>query len=102
MDDADGPCEAPFGEGQLHQPSTLHGVHHRRLRNDRDAAADLDRALDRFDVVELHHTVYLDPVPRQHAVDRLACRDVAFERDELRSLQPRQADAASAGQRMIR
>ncbi len=59
----------------------------RGARDDGEAEADLDRALDRLDVVELGDAAHRDAVRAQDAVDRPARRDVALEEDEVLILQ---------------
>ena len=49
------------------------------LGHDRETKADLDRAFDRLDVVELRHLFYLDLVLPKDAVHRFSGRHIALE-----------------------
>src|ERR1043166_7069840 len=62
-------------------------VEHRRPRDNRRAESDLDRALDRLDVVELRRALHADSVRAQYLVGRAPRRDVALEEDERLPLQ---------------
>jgi hypothetical protein len=70
-------------EVQHGQRALLLLLRHGRLRHDRDAVIDFDRALHRLDVVELHHRLDLELVLAEDDIDRLAGRDVRVEADEL-------------------
>src|SRR5499426_2275345 len=83
VNDADGAREDAFGEVQRDELFIADLICHGCLGQDRNADADLDRALDRLDVVELHHAIDLDLTLFEYAVNRLARRDVSLEGDEI-------------------
>jgi hypothetical protein len=67
-----------FGQGLLG-----HFLRDRSLRHQRHAGFDFHRALDSFDVVELHHRLHLDVVVLEHFVDGFAGGNVRLEADEF-------------------
>src|SRR5262245_46400880 len=102
MNDADGAREDAFGEVQRDELFIADLVRDRCFGQDRNADADLDRALDRLDVVELHHAIDLDPLLFEDAVNRLARRDVALEGDEIFPGERLDAHAMAARQPVFR
>src|SRR5262252_5857117 len=83
VNDADGAREDAFGEVQRDELFIADLVGDGGFGQDRNADADLDRALDRLDVVELHHAIDLDLVLFEYAVNGLPRRDVSLEGDEI-------------------
>ena len=71
----------------------------RRLRQDRHARRNLDRALDVLDVVELEHDLNLNIMTPQEAVDRSPDRQIGIKRDERLAVQLADRDARSPGER---
>src|SRR5262245_9443817 len=102
MNDADGAREDAFGEVQRDELVITALVGDGGFGEDRNADADLDRALDRLDVVELHHAIDLDLVPFEDAVNGLARRDVTLEGDEIFPGEGLDAHAMAARQLVFR
>ena len=73
-----------------------------RRGQQRDAGVDLDRAFDRFDVVELHCITYVEMMLRKHAVDFAANGQVVVEADEGSAVEFGEFDFAPRCQSMVR
>src|SRR5215813_6024199 len=101
VNDADGAREDAFGEVQRDELFIADFVSDCGFRQDRNANADLDRALDCLDVVELHHEIDLDLALFEYAVNRLARRDVSLEGDEIFPGERLDAHAMAARQLMF-
>src|SRR5262249_7041407 len=101
VNDADGASEDAFCEVQRDELFIADLICHGGLGQDRNAYADLDRALYRLDVVELHHAIDLDLALLEYAVNRLASRDVWLEGDEIFPGQRLDAHAMAARQLMF-
>src|SRR5262245_26318554 len=101
VNDADGAREDAFGEVQRDELFIADLVSDGCFRQDRNADADLDRALDCLDVVELHHEIDLDLALFEYAINRLARRDVPLEGDEIFPGERLDAHAMAARQLMF-
>src|SRR5207245_185636 len=80
--DADRAAEGTFDGRSSHQGARADLGNERRCRQERQAEAGLNGALDRLDVVELHGVANPHPVTAQEAVDQAAGGNVAVEADE--------------------
>src|SRR5437879_10458504 len=80
--DADRAAEGTFDGRSGHQGARADFGNERRRRQERQAEAGLNGALDRLDIVELHGVANPHPVTAQEAVDQAAGGNVAVEADE--------------------
>src|SRR5260221_8816038 len=101
VDDGQGAEEVFAFEFHFGQDLLAHFLGNGGLRNDGHAQFDLDRALDGFDVVELHDWLYADLGFEEGAVKGAARGHVRFEMDEVLPLQIFQSQALGFGERMV-
>ena len=70
-----------------HQAALGHFLLERGLGHNSDAAIEFEGAFNRFDVIELHGVLHLDPLIAQELVQRLAGRQVRVEADEVLAIE---------------
>src|SRR5262245_33501097 len=102
MDDADGPCKGALGKVDGHQHPAQNLIRNRSLGQNRNTDPNLERAFDRFDVVELHDVIDSDLMLLEDSIDRLARWNVPLESDEVLPSQSLDADTAATGKPMLR
>ena len=100
MDDAQRPDEFFVTDPHAGERAGRHLAEHGRLRQERHAGVDLDRPLDRLDVVELHDDIRLHAACRQHPVDFMANDKVGIEAHHRLAFEGGKLDRLTSGERM--